>query len=88
MGSLVFKRQCGRCPAIAEMPVTIDEVKKGKIPIDNGQRALRIVLGANTMVEHDFLCDACLEICNKYIKNIGKQLEKRASTRERADEEE
>jgi len=89
MDELVFKRQCGRCPAVGEIAVTFDEIKKGKDPGKDKSRAMKIVVGGKTLVDHDYLCDACQEITARYIESIGRELEKRSSTRERrADDEE
>jgi hypothetical protein len=84
MSSLVFKRPCARCPAVAEVPISFEQVKKGVDPAKDKSRRIVVQIGGKTIVEHDHLCDACQEICAKYIANIGKKLEKKASVRERA----
>lgn len=83
MSELVFKRQCGRCPAVEEVPVSYEDIKSGKDPSKDRSRVLKISVGGKTIVDHDFLCDNCLEIVDNYVQNIGRRLEKRSSTRER-----
>lgn len=80
---LVFKRPCGRCPAIGEIPVSIAEIKKGTDPSKDRSREMKITIGGKVVVAHAFLCDACQDICTRAIENIGRELEKRSSTRDR-----
>jgi hypothetical protein len=42
-----------------------------------------VVVGDEVIVDHEFLCDPCLEICSRHVGSIGKELEKRSSSRER-----
>lgn len=81
MGEFVFKRQCGRCPAVEEVPVSVEDIKKGVDPSRDKSRALQVKVGGEVVVDHDFLCDACNEICTRYAENISKQLEKKSATR-------
>jgi hypothetical protein len=87
MSELVFKRNCNRCPAVQEVPLSFDEIKAGKDPTKDRSRAVKISVGGQVFVSHEYLCDACIEICSRYVKNIGRQLEKRSALRERSEEE-
>lgn len=86
MGEFVFKRQCGRCPAVEEVPVSVEDIKKGVDPGKDKSRALQIRVGGKEVVSHDFLCDACTEICSRYVDNIAKQLEKKSATRSKTED--
>jgi hypothetical protein len=83
MSELVFKRPCGRCPAIGEVPISFEDIKAGKDPSQDQSRRMQVAIGGNMMVDYEFLCDACLEICSRHVLSIGKELEKRSSSRER-----
>lgn len=87
MGEFVFKRQCGRCPAVEEVPVTIEDIKKGVNPEKDRSRALKVSLGGEEILFHSYLCSACHDICMRYVEHIAKELSKKSATRTRSTDE-
>jgi len=80
---MVMKRQCERCPAVKEIPVTAEDIKNNKYAPPKADAPPRYQISSNgkVVVAYTNLCDPCEQQVSKAIAEISKKREKKSSTR-------
>ncbi len=81
--SIVLKKQCERCPAVEEIPVTPEDIKSGKyIPEKKGgPPKYEIKIGGEVVCSYTRLCANCDAAVKKDIANINKRPKKKTTQR-------
>lgn len=81
--SIVLKKQCERCPAVEEIPVSVEDIKSGKHTLDkpDGPPRIEIKVGGKVVTTYRILCDACDAAVSKAVSDIAKKREKKSSQR-------
>jgi hypothetical protein len=80
---MVVKRQCERCPAVKEIPVTAEDIKTNKYAPQKADAPPRyqISVAGKVTASYSNLCDPCEQQVSKAITEIAKKREKKSSTR-------
>lgn len=83
MSDIVIKKQCERCPAVEEVPVTADDIKSGKYQPDksDGPPKIEIKIDGKMVKTYRRLCAACQAAVDKAVADIVKKREKKTSLR-------
>lgn len=81
--AIVLKKQCERCPAVDEVPVSAEDIKSGKyVPEKNdGPPKFEIKVAGKVVASYKRLCAACDAAITKQVTDISKKREKKTSTR-------
>jgi len=83
--SIVMKRACERCPAVQEIPISVDDIASGKFKPQSKETAgapkYEVKVDGKPVASFKYLCAACESTVNVAIENISKTLEKKASVR-------
>ncbi len=87
--TIVIKRECQRCPAVDEVPITAEEIKSGKVgvptPKDKPPK-YQMMINGKPAFSYDHLCPACDNLITRAIDDMGKKREKKTSRRQRRDD--
>ncbi len=83
MSEIVLKKQCERCPAVEEVPVSAEDIKSGKYQPEktDGAPKIEIKVAGKVAVAYRRLCEACQAAVDKAIADIAKKREKKTSKR-------
>lgn len=87
--TIVIKRECQRCPATEEVPVTAEDLKAGKIGIPapaNKPPKYQVVVEGKVAVSYSYLCPGCENLMSKAIEDLGKRPKKKTSRRSSSDD--
>jgi len=80
--SIVMKRSCERCPAVQEVPVSVEDIASGKIKLGGKELPkYSVLIDGKPVVSYRHLCSACETAVKNAIETISKTLEKKASAR-------
>lgn len=81
---IVIKRECQRCPAVDEIPITAEDIKKGSAgapPPANKPPKYEMKIDGKVAFSYSHLCPACDHVITKAIDDMGKKREKKTSRR-------
>lgn len=83
MSDLILKKQCERCPAVEEVPVSAEDIKSGKYQPEksDGPPKYEIKVAGKVVCSYKRLCAACEAAVAKQVTDIAKKREKKTSTR-------
>lgn len=81
--NIVLKKQCERCPAVDEVPVSAEDIKAGKYVPEktDGPPNIEIKVAGKTVASYKRLCAACQASIAKMIGDIGTKRTKKTSQR-------
>lgn len=81
--TIVLKKQCERCPAVEEVPVSAEDIKSGKYQPEksDGPPKFEIKVAGKTVCVYRRLCTNCEAAVQKDVSNIAKKREKKTSAR-------
>lgn len=86
---IVIKRECQRCPAVDEVPITAEDLKAGKVGMPapaNKPPRYEMKIDGKTAFTYSHLCPACENMISRAIDDMGKKREKKTSRRSRRDD--
>lgn len=86
--TIVIKRECQRCPAVEEVPVTAEDLKAGKIGVPaptNKPPKYQILIDGKPTVSYSYLCNGCENLMTRAIEDLGKRPKKKTSRRSSED---
>jgi hypothetical protein len=83
--SIVMKRSCERCPAVQEIPVSVEDIASGKFKpqAKDGTPKYEIKVEGKPVASFRYLCEACESTVRAALDNISKTLEKKAALRKK-----
>ena len=82
LDGLVFKRRCERCPAVEEIPTTLEELQAGAVGEDS-DREVSVSVGNVEIVNYQYVCKSCWEILSAHVADMATQPKKKSSLRKR-----
>lgn len=87
--TIVIKRECQRCPAVDEVPITAEDIKSGKLGTPappNKPPKYEMRINGKVAFSYDHLCPGCENLISRSIDDMGKKREKKTSRRSRRDD--
>jgi hypothetical protein len=78
-----MKRSCERCPAVQEIPISVEDIASGKFKSNAKESApkYKVEVEGKVVVAYRYLCAACEATVKSAIEGVAKTLEKKASQR-------
>lgn len=87
---IVIKRDCQRCPAVDEVPVTAEDIKTGKVGAAKDPAKTvpkyEVKIAGKVTISYEHLCPACDNMVSRMIDDMGKKRDKKTSRRSRRDD--